>query len=415
MKKMPFNFQHLDEQAKKRIEKFILLVLVGVQFIHIVDFMIIMPLGQMLMSVFEINAQRFGLLVSCYTFFAGISGFTTSFYIDGYDRRKVLIFFMTGFLLGALACASADSYEAFLFARSISGIFGGVLSTICLSIVGDVFPYERRGQAMGILMSAVSVASIVGVPLGIYIANNFNWHGVFMFLALLSVILLILIVIFIPQLRGHIGEFDNRLKDAIIFYKQLPQNPSALWALGLVSSLFIGQFMVIPFIAPYMMGNVGLDQSEISYLYIFGGIASVITSPVIGRASDRYGKQLIFRIAFILSLITMFLVTHMGTISPILALTITSCYFIFSMGRAIPAMAIVTQTIKAKNRGKFMGLVSAVQQLSTSIGSFIVGLIVFRSSEGKILYYGKAGIVAIMVSCGALFFIRKIKIQSVAD
>ena len=169
-----------------RQEKFLLFIIAAIQFAHIVDFMIMMPLGPQFIRIFSISAQEFSFLVASYTLFAGISGFVSSFFMDRFERKRLLIFFFTGFAISTLFCAFSPNFYVLLIARSLAGTFGGVLNSITLSIVSDNFSYEKRGTAMGWTSTSFSLASILGVPFSIYLAMKFNWHAPFVFLGCIS-------------------------------------------------------------------------------------------------------------------------------------------------------------------------------------------------------------------------------------
>ncbi len=219
------------------------------------DFMIIMPLGDLLMKVFEITPQQFSLIVSSYTFTAGIFGFVAAFVIDRFDRRKALLFLNVGFVVGTIACALAPTYVVLLFARSLTGAFGGVLGALILSVVADVVPDERRGQGMGIVMAAFSVASVAGVPFGYLLAEKFSWHAPFLLLAGMGTLITLAIFKFIPSLTGHMVKKSDRPSPAKVLTNAISL-PNQKLALLFMLALILGQFSIIPFIAPYMIRNV---------------------------------------------------------------------------------------------------------------------------------------------------------------
>jgi predicted MFS family arabinose efflux permease len=163
-------------------EKILLFILASIQFTSIMDFMIMMPLGPQLMRIFQINPQEFGFLVSAYTFAAGFSSFIGVFWIDNFDRKKALMNMYLGFLLGTLACALSPTYTILVLSRILTGLFGGLLMALVFSIIGDVIEEKRRGTAMGYVSTSFSLASVLGVPFGLFIASFWNWHAPFFFL-----------------------------------------------------------------------------------------------------------------------------------------------------------------------------------------------------------------------------------------
>lgn len=389
----------------KRKETILLLTLALIQFTHVMDFMIIMPLGNQLMKLFQIGPQQFGFIVSAYTITAGIVGFTGAFFVDNFDRKKILTVCYTGFLVGTLACAFAPNYEFMLLARILTGAFGGLLSTIILSIVGDAIPFERRASAMGVVTAGFSLASVFGVPFGNFLATTYSWHAPFFFIAGFGVIVNLFIFRFVPLMSDHIQD-KSRRPDLIGVIKRLGKNMNQRRALLLMSLLMLSQFSIIPFIAAYMEKNVGFSQLQVTYIYLFGGLCTVFTSPLIGRLADKIGKQKVYAIFASLAVIPLFLITNLSPWPIWAVLIVTSFFFIVISGRVVPAMAMITSTAIPQNRGSFMSFNSSVQQLSAGIAAFISGAIVTENSAGQLVNYNIVGYLAIaacLVSIWAAF------------
>lgn len=390
-------------------ERLLIFVLAAIQFTHIMDFMIMMPLGPQLMRLFNINPTQFGLIVSAYTFSAGVSGFLGAFLIDRFDRKKAVQFMYLGFTVGTIACALAPNYMLLVLARALAGMFGGVMSALILSIVGDTFTYERRASAMGAVMAAFSFASVLGVPFGLYLANTFSWHAPFFFIGGLGVIVFVLITLVIPQMNAHVKK-DIKPSSPIQVITNITSNPNQLRALLFMVLLMFGQFSIIPFISPYMVKNVGFTEHQLMYIYLIGGGLTIFTSPLIGKMADKYGKPKVFTIFAILTVIPLFLITNMPQIAIGWALVVTSMFFVTVGGRMIPAMTMITSTVKPQNRGSFMSINSSVQQLSASLASFIAGAIVMENANGKIDYYNIVGYIAIAAGIIAVYVGRGLKV-----
>jgi len=344
-------------------EKLILWTLAAINFTHIVDFMILMPLGPQLMRIFEITPREFGLLVSSYTLSAGVSSFLGAFVLDKYDRRTILLWVFLGFLIGTIACALSPNYSILLISRIISGVFGGLTSALILSIIGDVVPDSRRGRAMGLVMAAFSVASVFGVPFGLFIASISNWHAPFFFLTGLSVLILWMIYKYIPSITEHIT--SQKLKPSPIqVIRRVTGNGNQMKAISLTIMMMLGQFMIIPFLSPYMVANVGFSEIQLTYIYIAGGLFTIFTSPWVGKLTDNYGKIKIFTIFMTLNIIPIGLITHLGETPIPFVLLISTLFFVTSNGRMVPAAALITGTARPENRGSFLSFNSAVQQLA---------------------------------------------------
>ncbi len=389
-----------------RNEKILLALMAGINFNHIVDFMIMMPLGPMFRRLFGLEANQFGLLVSSYSFSAGISGVVASFFIDRFDRKHALLFFFGGFIVSTVACALAPGYFFLLAARSLAGAFGGVLSSLVLSVVSDAIPYERRGTAMGVVMGSFSVASVLGVPFSLELANRISWHAPFVFLGLLSTVVWLFIFSFMPPMRGHFRarEAMHSKFDTIA---HVARSPSQLWALFFMFCLVMGQFTVIPYLSQSYVANSGLPEAKLSYIYLFGGLCSMASAPLVGWLADKTSKHTVFAFAVVLACIPIVLITNLG-MQPIWLLILISCTFFITMtGRMVPAMAMVSSTATPEYRGSFMSYSSAVQNFSAGLASYVGGLIVTFES-GRFVNYEKVGYIAVCFSFIALFVSRQI-------
>ncbi|WP_332913677.1 MFS transporter [Algoriphagus boritolerans] len=307
-------------------EKAILWTLAAINFIHIVDFMILMPLGPQLMRIFDIGPSEFSLLVSSYTFSAGISSFFWSFFFWIDLTGKILIWVYVGFTIGTLGCALSPSYPVLLAARVISGIFGGLTSALILAIIGDLIPDERRGSAMGLVMAAFSFASVMGVPLGLFLASLSNWHMPFYILTGLAFLSLGMIYKFIPPIREHLSKEIKRPHPMEVI-SRVTSNSNQMRAITLSVMMMFGQFMIIPFLSPYNVANVGFTEMELTYIYIAGGAFTIFTSPWVGRLSDKYGKLKIFTIFMVFNLVPIGVITHLGVTPIPYVLLITTMFF----------------------------------------------------------------------------------------
>ncbi|MCA0446984.1 MAG: MFS transporter [Bacteroidetes bacterium] len=388
-------------------EKLLILILAAVQFTHIMDFVIIMPLGPQLMRVFSIDTQQFGLLVSSYTFSAGLFGFMGAFYLDKLDRKSALLWLYSGFTIGTLLCAIAPTFGFLLTARILTGAFGGVLGATVFSIIGDVIPYERRGTATGMIMSAFSVASVIGVPTGLFMASHFGWHSTFFLLALTSALVLIVGIFYLPAMKNHMGQVPVHKN---MFKALIPvlTNPNHVKAFALMSAMMFAGFSVIPFISPYMVFNAGMTESQLPLIYLAGGTFTFFSSPWVGRLSDKFGKQRIFLIAAVASLIPVMAITVLPPIPLPVILVIVVLFFITVNGRIVPAMAMITGASEPRFRGSFMAINSSVQQLSSGVASLIAGMIIGTTATGALTNYWIVGLFAVATTLVAIVISKKI-------
>lgn len=390
-----------------RPEKLLLALMAAIQFSHIVDFMILMPLGPQLMRIFGIGPQEFGLLVSSYTFAAGLSGFLASFFVDRFDRKTSLLFFYVGFAVSTIACAIAPSYFYLLAARCLAGMFGGVLGSLVMSIVSDAISYERRGSAMGIVMGSFSVASVLGVPFSLYLATEFSWHAPFAFLGVVSLPVIALAMKYVPSMNAHVRK--GGAHGAWESIGHILKTPNQQLALLFMFCLVLGQFSIIPFLSPSFVSNAGMREDQLPLLYLFGGLCSMVASPTVGRLADKYGKRQVFSFSVLLSLPPIWIITHLGPNPVWILLVISSLFFIVMSGRMVPAMAMVSSTATPEYRGSFMSVTSAVQQLSAALASWVAGMIVVSGEGGRLMNYEAVGYVAIAFSVLAFIAARLVR------
>lgn len=385
-----------------RKEKILLFLLAAINFTHILDFMIIMPLGNYLMPYFHISTQQFSLIVSAYSYAAFTSGIIAAFVIDNFDRKKSLLFGYIGFVVGTLLCGLAPDYKFLIAARVLAGLFGGLIGAQILSMVADTFSYERRGRAMGYLMAAFSVASVLGVPISLYVANLISWHAPFILVAIMGFLLIPFIIKFIEPMKGHIMESSNR-KPAEAFVI-IFSRPNALIALSLSALVVFGHFLIIPFINPFMEFNVRFTKNQIPLTYVVGGIATLFSAPFFGKLADRVGKLKVFTICSLLSLPFIYFITNMPVISFYYVLIATGIWFVVANGRMIATQAMVSNIIEPQYRGSFMSVSSSLQQLFVGSASFIAGLIVSNDPLTKrIFHYDWVGYLSIVVLAFCIF------------
>ena len=386
-------------------ERLIIILLASINFTHILDFMIMMPLGNYLMPYFHISPRQFTFLVGAYTLTAGVSGFAAAFFVNRFDRKKVLLYGYAGFLVGTFACGFAPTYALLLAARVFAGLFGGLIAAQVLSIVADIFPYERRGAAMGAIMSAFAVASTFGVPFSLYLANIISWHAPFILVGVLGMLIIPLVIKLLPAMRGHILEKREKKMEVLM---AVVKNPTQRLALLFSCLIMLGHFLIIPFINPYMEFNNGYPKSITPMIYLVGGISSFFAANILGRIADKYGKLKVFSVSVLTSLIFVWLITNLPPIHFSIALLFFGIWFVLATGRGVSAQAMISNVVNPQQRGSFMSFNSSVQQLGTAAASFIAGFIVIQSTDGKIQHYNWLGYISIVVLLICFFLARRL-------
>ncbi len=396
-------------------ERILLLTLAGIQFAHILDFMIMMPLGPILADELGIDTRQFGLLVSSYTFSAAVSGVLAATFVDRFERKRLLLGMFGLFGLATLACGLAPSYWPLLAARCSAGLFGGVLNAMVQTMVGDLIPFERRGRASGIIMSAFSLSTVAGVPLSLYLANHFGWRFPFLFIAALTPLLLLPAARMLPSLRGHLEAASAAARERahpLAALATVLGDANCRRALAFMALLTLSTFLVIPYITLYSVNNVEIRVEDLYLLYLAGGTANFLTSRRIGRLTDRYGKIRAYRAVGFLALAPLLIQTHLPPIPLWLMVCVSTFFFIVVPGRMVPAMAILASAAHPRLRGTFLSLSGATQQFSAGLAAWIGGVIIYQDAAGHIMRYNFVGYLAVAVGLLAIALAGRIRMPS---
>jgi predicted MFS family arabinose efflux permease len=387
-------------------ERYLLLTLAGIQFSHILDFMVMMPLGPMLIAAFGISTHEFGLLVASYSFSAAFSGLLAATFIDRFERKGFLLVMFALFGIATLACALAPSYLTLLIARGLAGAFGGVIGAMVHTVVGDVIPFARRAKAGGMISAAFSVSTVAGVPLSLWLANHFEWRAPFILIAILTVLFIIVGIRVLPELRHHISAEKQAHPFSALF--TVLRDANHLRALLFSALIIFSGFTVIPYITLYAVGNVGISLHDIPLIYLAGGAATLITARVIGHWADTHGKVQVYRQVALTALIPLLAVTHIGAAPLWLWLVCTTAFFVLVSGRMIPAMAIITSAAQPKLRGTFMSLNATMQSLAMGLASTLAGYLITQDANGSLVHYERVGYVAVAANFLAIWFVAYI-------
>ena len=393
-------------------EKSLLRTLSGIQFSHILDVMIIMPLAPMLMRTFDLTAVQFGLLVSAYTFMGAISSIIAAMVIDRYDRRRVMLWFFAAFIIATILCAVAPTYNLLLFARGLSGVFGGVLGALVHVYIADCFPYEHRGRATGKVTAAFSLATVLGVPVSLLLVNHsaLGWRAPFILVAIVASAFLWLAYKSIPSIPTRIT--DQRWRRTLVPMKEVLSHANHWRAFAYMFLLMMGGFTVIPYITLYSTLNLQFPETLLPVLYLSGGAFTFFTSQWIGRLADRHGKAQVFRITALLAMLPILAMTNVTNIPWWGVLFITTPFFVFVSGRFVPGMAIITSASVPHLRGTFMGINSAVQSIGASIATLVAGFIITVNPEGMLEHYNIVGYIACAAILITLWLVGYIRVAT---
>jgi predicted MFS family arabinose efflux permease len=384
-----------------------LVVLAGVQFTQVLDFMLLMPLGAQLMRLFDITPMQFGFFTALYTAGAAVSGFAGAFIIDRFDRKRALLALYAGFALTTLVCALAPGYGALLAARTLAGVFGGVLAANVYAIVGDVVPEGRRGRALAFVMAAPSIASVVGVPISLFLANHFTWRAPYLFLTALSSLILLCGWKFIPPLHAHVEAV--RSQQLFAQARGVFAEPNHIRAFAFSGLLMITGFLLFPFVAPYLVVNVGVSESELPVVYFFGGLSAMAAVRLIGRLTDRDRKRRVFPAVAALSIVAAIVITHLPRL-PLVAVVLISMFtWAVFPPRMVPAMALITSAVAPRLRGSFMSFNASIQQVCAGAAATVSSLIVGKAEDGSLTHFGTVGLLSALATIGCIALARRVK------
>jgi predicted MFS family arabinose efflux permease len=392
--------------VRPRSERTVLLTLAAVQFTHVLDFMIMMPLGPRLMAEFSLSPTEFSRLVAAYGGAAAVAGLAGATFLDRFDRRRALSVLYCGFALATLACALAPGHPQLLLARLAAGACGGLAGSVVVAMVADVVPAERRGRGMAYVMSAFPLASIAGVPLGILLANSLGWHAPFFLLVALALPTLLAITRILP---GNSPAADRPRIHPFAQFRALLAEPLHWRAFAVTGFLVCAGGLLVPFMAPSLVANVGVTEKVLPMVYFFGGAATFLSTPFIGRLTDRHDKLHVLAALTLPALAAALLVTHLGPAPLPAVLLVTTLFFIGISGRFGPATTLVANAIDPRFRGGFMSLNSAVQQGALAGANLVGGALITRGADGRLLGYGRVGWIAAGALLVTLFLALRLR------
>ena len=388
----------------------LLLVLTAVQFCHVLDFVLIMPLAPMLMRAMHVSAAEFGLLVSAYTFSAAVTGLVAAAYMDRFDRKRALLFLLAGFGVGTLLCGLVVSYWLLMAARIVAGAFGGVLAGVVFAIVGDQIRPERRGTAMGVVMGSFSAASVLGLPFGLWLAERYAWEMPFRFLAGVTAAVFAAALLALPRMRGHLAHRDGEERRVFRELWEVARHPTHLRAFALTVAIMFSAFSVVPFLSPYLTANAGMPESRLDTMYLVGGLATLLTGPLVfGPLADRYGHARVFMLTAVVSILPIAAVTNLPPSPLPVILAVTTVMMVMASGRMISVTALVTGVVEPRWRGSFMSLNSSIQQGAAGAASFLAGLMIGGGEGRPLTGYSTVGLGAIGATVLTLVLVRRLK------
>lgn len=388
-------------------EKFVILILAITQFTVILDFMVMSPLGDLLLKSLDMDTQDFGIAVSAYAFSAGISGLLTAGFADKFDRKKLLLFFYVGFIVGTLFCGLANSYPTLVAARIFTGLFGGVIGSISMAIITDIFSLQQRGRVMGFVQMGFGASQVLGIPIGLYIAHKWAWEAPFFMIVGLSIFIAVSIAVWLKPVNAHLAIQQDK-KALLHLWHTLKDKDYRIgfMATGILS---VGGFMMMPFGTVFAVNNLGVSEAQLPMLFMISGLSSLAMMPFIGKLSDRMSKFKLFAIACIWLMLVCVVYTNLAVVPFWLVIITNILMMIGIMGRMVPSSAMSSAVPEMKDRGAYMSINASLQQISGGIGAAVAGVIVYQESKtSPLINYDIVGYVVVVISCISILMMSRV-------
>lgn len=390
-------------------QRFIILILALLQFTIILDFMIISPLGDLLLKSLHLTTSQFGSVVSAYGVSAGIAGILAAGFADRFDRKKILLFFYTGFILGTICCALAFNYQTMLIARIVTGLFGGVVGSVSMAIITDVFALNQRGRVMGFVQMAFAGSQILGIPIGLLLANAWGWHATFWMVVGLAFFIAIVVVLRLQPITAHLQLQSDKNPLEHLWHTIQKRN----YRIGFMATtmLSLGGFMLMPFTSAFLVNNVHIAQDHLPIVFLFTGLSSMIIMPLIGRISDRVDKYKIFVFGSVLAGIMVVVYTNLTPVPIWVVIAINMVLFMGIMSRMVPASALTSAVPEMYDRGAFMSINASLQQMAGGVAAMFAGLVVVQHGEGMpIEHFNILGYVMVIIFVICLYLVYRVSI-----
>ncbi|WP_276381123.1 MFS transporter [Flavobacterium sp. H4147] len=388
-------------------QKLVIFLLAITQFTVVLDFMVMSPLGDIMMKTLKITASQFGVAVSAYAFSAGISGLLTAGFADKFDRKKLLLFFYVGFTIGTLFCALAPNFYLLVGARIFTGLFGGVIGSISMAIVADLFTLQQRGKVMGFIQMGFGVSQVLGIPIGLYIANAWGWHVPFLWIAGMAVIIIAILYFRLQPIAEHLNLKQEKTAVQHLLHTISKKN----YQVGFMSTalLSIGGFMMMPFGSAFAINNLKVTNDELPLLFMVTGIATLISMPFIGKLSDKVNKFKIFAFATVSAVILINIYSHFGPTSFSIVLLTNVFMMVTIMSRMVPSTTLTSAVPDPQDRGAFMSINSSLQQMAGGFGAVIAGLIIVqKDSYAPLEHYDILAMVASSIMLLTIYLVFRV-------
>lgn len=374
------------------LEKRIVWIAAIIQFVNIIDFMMVMPLGPDISRALPITNAHIGIICGAYTLAVALSGLVCAAFLDRFDRRTVAIATVTGLSLATLSAAFAWDLPSLIAARILAGCFGGPAAAISLSMVSDAVPPQRRGRAMAIVMGTFSVSAVAAVPFGLELARLGSWQSPFYAISALGFAVVLLIFCITPEMKGHLTRKDAAPVLLLPFLK----NRENLMALGMMATAMCSSFLIIPNISAFFQFNHGYPREWIGFLYMTGGVFSLFMIQLGGRLSDRIGPLTTTAGGTVILILFIYDGFVHTPLSPLMLI------FVMFMGnvciRNVSATAEASKLPQPHERAAFMSLLSSVQHCANGIGALLSSAMLTTLENGSLVGMEKVAWLSIVLA-----------------
>jgi predicted MFS family arabinose efflux permease len=389
-------------------QRFVVAILAFLQFTIVLDFMLLSPLGALVIPALKITPAQFGWVVSVYAFSAGLSGLLTAGFADRFDRKKLLMFFYCGFLAGTLLCGLAHTYHMLLLARMVTGLFAGVVGSVSFAIITDLFALEMRGRVMGLIQTAFAASSVLGIPLALLLSTRWGWNASFFLIVAVSALVGGFIQAYLRPVSEHLKHHPDR--SPLHHFLHTVSNRDYLQGFATTGLLTVGGFMLMPFMSVFMVRNIGLPIEKLPLVYVITGAFSIVAGPLIGRASDAFGKFKVFAFGCAMTIVMVVIYTHLRAAPFWMLIVVMVLLQIGIFSRMISSSALMSALPRAADRGSYMSISSSLQQVSGGVAAAIAGLIVVQIPDGPLLHYDTLGYILVcttLISLALMYVINR--------
>ena len=383
-------------------ERAVVFLIGAVQFVNILDFVMVMPLGPDFAAGLGIPTSQVGNIGAAYTAAGCVAGVAGSYFLDRFDRRKALAVAMLGLVVATAAGGFATGLTSLLVARAMAGLFGGPATSLAMSIIADLIPPERRGRAMGAVMGAFSVASVLGIPMALKVARWSDWRMPFFAVAGLGLLLVAAAIFFLPPMRGHL----ERQTGPTVSVRDLFTRPDVLQSYSLTALLTVAGFVIIPNISGYVQRNLGYPREELEIIYFVGGLVSFVTLRAAGKAVDALGSFRVGTVGSLLFIGTLYLAfIQLPAGVPLVA--VFACFFLSNGVRNVSYSTLTSRVPEQALRARFMSFQSAVQHLGAAVGASLSSKLLTDLPDGQLGGMNRVVLVsmALTLMAPALFFL----------